>query len=184
MSTYPTLIDKAVKIAVEAHWDQKRKDGPPYIIHPFQVALLLRQHGFSDEVVAAGLVHDVLEDTEYPEQKLREALGDTVYSIVRQVTNDDSLSWVEKKKKYIQSVRDGSVGAKAVATADKIQNLESLLDIAQHEGREVWKRFNAGRDQKLWFEDAMLSMLKETWPHPLVDSYATLLEEMRAIPSD
>lgn len=66
-------IEKALRIAVEAHKDQTRKgDGSPYIVHPLMVAFKLQKYNFPDAVIVAALTHDVLEDTDYPEEKLKE----------------------------------------------------------------------------------------------------------------
>ncbi|MBI4244031.1 MAG: HD domain-containing protein [Planctomycetes bacterium] len=172
------LIERAVRISVVAHKDQKRKaDNFPYIIHPFMVAFKLMKYKFPDSVIAAALTHDVLEDTDFSAEKLKDELGEEVLEIVKAVTNDDSLSWKEKKNKYIETVRNGPEGAKAVAVADKIHNLESLIIAHSQQGAEVWAKFNRGREEKLWFENEVLKMLRETWQHPLVDEYATLLEK-------
>jgi (p)ppGpp synthase/HD superfamily hydrolase len=177
-----TLLDTATRMAVARHATQKRKDDDsPYIVHPVMVALLLAKHGFSEEIVAAGLTHDLVEDTDCTSGELRAALGDEVADIVASVTNDDSLSWEDKKKKYIETVRLGSEGAKAVATADKIHNAESLIRAHARLGTELWNHFTTGREKKLWFEDAMLAMLEETWQHPLVDEYAALVTRMNAL---
>ena len=103
-----SLIEKSIRVATSAHEGQTRKgDEVPYITHPFMVAMKLTRHGFSDTVVSAALVHDVLEDTEVSEEELRRELGDAVVDIVLSVTNDDTLSWEEKKKRYIETVRGG-----------------------------------------------------------------------------
>jgi len=87
-------LENAIRIAVVAHQGQVRKDERlPYISHLIAVALILAQHGFSDEVIAAGLTHDVLEDTEYPAEDLRSGIGEGAYAIVAAVTNDDALPW-------------------------------------------------------------------------------------------
>jgi (p)ppGpp synthase/HD superfamily hydrolase len=178
----PNLIEKAARIGASAHQGQTRKEGPfPYIEHPVITALILMRYGFSDAVVAAALVHDVLEDTNYRESDMREALGDVVMSIIASVTNDDTLDWEAKKKKYIETVRTGSPEAKAVATADKIANARSLLIAYVTQGSEIWEHFTTGREKKLWFENAMLAMLRETWQHPLVDEYAVLVDKMNAL---
>ena len=176
------IIEKAVRVSVTAHKDQTRKgDDLPYIIHPFMVAIKLAKYNFPDTVIAAALTHDVLEDTEYPEDKLKNELGEEVLEIVKAVTNDDSLPWEEKKKKYVETVRAGSDGAKAVAVADKIHNLESLLLAYLEQGPELWKKFNRGKEQKLWFENEVLKMLKETWKHPLIEEYEKLLEQEKEL---
>lgn len=180
--TQTLLLDKAVRLAVHGHATQVRKDdNSPYIVHPVMVALLLTKHGFSDQVVAAALTHDLLEDTPMTFEQLKTELGDEVAIIVQTVTNDDTLSWEDKKLAYIESVRLGSEGAKAVATADKIHNAESLLAAHARLGSELWTHFNAGRDKKIWFEEKMLEMLKASWDHPLVDEYETLVTKMRAL---
>lgn len=176
------IIEKAVRVSVAAHKDQIRKgDGLPYIIHPFMVALKLAKHNFPDIVIAAALAHDILEETKFSEEKLKDELGKEVLEIVKSITNDDSLPWEEKKKKYVETVRAGSEGAKAVAVADKIHNLESLLSAHAEQGHEVWKKFNRGREKKIWFENEVLKMLKETWQHPLIEEYEKLLEQEKKL---
>ncbi len=175
----PTLLlEKAARIAVEAHAQQKRKgDGSPYIVHPFLVALKLAQHGFHETVIASALVHDVLEDTDFSEEDMKAELGESVLEIVKAVTADDALPWEEKKKKYVESVRHGPEGAKAVTVADKIHNLESLLAAHAEQGPELWKKFTRGKEKKLWFGTEVLKMLRDTWQHPLIEEYASLLEQ-------
>lgn len=176
------IVEQAALLAVRAHATQVRKEADtPYITHPFMVALILARYGFSETVLAAALTHDVLEDTEVSESELRQAIGEEAFAIVQTVTNDDTLSWEEKKKAYIESVRNGSEEAKAVATADKIHNAKSLLAAHEKQGSTVWQYFNAGKDKKMWFEEAMLLMLQETWKHPLVDEYAVLVGELQAL---
>lgn len=145
------------------------------------VAMKLIKYGFSEETIAAALVHDVLEDTNFPEKKLKKELGDKVLKIVKSVTNDETLVWEEKKKKYIETVKKGSDESKAVATADKIHNLESLLTAYEEQGSEIWQKFNRGKEQKVWFEKEMLKMLKETWQHPLIDEYESLLKKEKKL---
>jgi hypothetical protein len=88
----------------------------------------------------------------------------------------------EKKTKYIETVRKGSVGAKAVALADKLHNLESLFIIYEQEGPQVWKKFNRGMESKqLWFEESVLTMLKETWKHPMIKEYEEQLKKLRLL---
>jgi (p)ppGpp synthase/HD superfamily hydrolase len=182
MERFPSSLEKAMRIAVRAHAKQTRKESDlPYISHPFMVALKLSAYNFPDEVIAAALVHDVLEDTDFGEARLHEELGEKVFEIVKAVTNDDSLSWEEKKLKYIESVRNGPEGSKAVATADKVHNMESLLIAYKEQGPVVWEHFKKGKEKKIWFEEEMLKMLKETWQHPLVDQYEELLAELKRV---
>lgn len=178
----PILVERAMRLAAIAHKDQVRKEGNlPYITHPVMVALLLTRHGFDDTVIAAALVHDTVEDTGVTDIDLRRELGEEVADTVAFLTHNDALSWEGKKSKYIESIRSASEGAKAVATADKIHNAESLLAAYAEQGPELWKLFNAGREKKLWFENAMLAMLQESWKHSLVDEYEVLVRKMNAL---
>ena len=177
------IIEKAMTMALRAHEGQVRKEAPvPYIVHPVEVALILARHGFSDTVIAAGLVHDTVEDTPVTIEEIRRELGDAVADIVAPVTHDESLSWEQKKLAYIEAVREASDDVRAVSVADKIANARSLIAAAVAQGESVWTYFNRGREKKLWFEDAMCAMLHESWQHPLVEEYAVLVKRLHAIP--
>lgn len=181
LNQYQGIVERAARIAITAHAGQKRKkDGFPYIIHPFMVASILMRQGFDDTVVAAALVHDVIEDTEVGEAELRDIVGDEAMEIVRAVTEDKTLPLRERKEQYIATVRAGNEGAKAVAVADKIHNLRSLL--AVYDGDETWKQFNGGRESHTWFHESMLAMFRDTFSHPLVDEYAQLVEDLKHLP--
>lgn len=175
-------IEKAARIAVEAHANQKRKDDDsPYVVHPFMVALKLLRAGFSDEVVASSLVHDVLEDTKISEKDLEMELGEDILNIVKTLSEDKSLPWKERKKKYIESVRNGSEEAKAVSISDKIHNAEGVLAAYELEGPKMWKYFSQGKDLKVWFEKECLKMFKEVWENPLIDEYESLVIKMEKL---
>lgn len=169
-------VEKATQIAVDAHINHRRKtDDTPYVAHPLAVARILERAGFDDAVVAAAIVHDVLEDTDVTEEELRSALGDEITDMVTAVSEDSSLGWEERKEKYAQDVAQASEGAKAVSVGDKIHNLKSLIDGYEVQGKNIWKKFNRGKEKKLWFENLLLSSLMETWDHPLLDEYEKLL---------
>lgn len=173
------IIEHAMQIAIKAHEGQTRKDDNfPYVIHPIMVGILLMKHNFSEIVIASAIVHDVLEDTDITEKDLRKSMGNDVTDVVLCVSEDKSLKWEERKKKYIESVRNSSEEVKAVSIGDKIHNLKSLLSVYDFQGPNIWKMFNRGKDKKIWFEDEMLKMFKETWNHPLIDEYEKLVKKI------
>jgi (p)ppGpp synthase/HD superfamily hydrolase len=143
--------------------------------------LFLEQHGFDDIIVAAAFVHDVLEDTDVTPEQLRNELGNDVFEIVDAVSHDNALAWKEKKLGYIEKVRNGPDGAKAVCTADHIYNCENTIATYKKDGPALWEKFSRGRDDRVWFEEATLVMLRESWGHPLVDKYAEVVEELRSL---
>ena len=177
-----TIIEHALRIAAVAHHTQTRKGTPvPYIVHPVMVSHTLIRHGFSDEVVAAGLVHDVLEDTEVTKTQLQEALGERVTQMVETLSEDKTLPWRERKEQYIENIRSASNEVKAISVADKIHNLTNLLDEYEKRGADVWNDFNAGREAKQWFEESMYEMLHTSFQHPLVEEYHVLVERLKAL---
>lgn len=182
MTQDSTLIERAMRLSARAHLTQTRKESNlPYLMHPSMVALMLARHGFASEVLAAALVHDVLEDTEVGEIEMGEELGQEVVALVKAVSYDPALSWEDARVAYIESVRQAPEGAKAISVADKIHNAQSLILGHQREGKSMWSNFTRPRDKKLWFEEEMLKMLRESWQHPLVDEYAVLVEELKAL---
>jgi len=177
-----TLIEKADHLAARAHEGQVRKEGGiPYITHPRAVAEILNAYNFPEQVIAAALVHDVLEDTTVTPEELRAELGDDVLRMVEELSYDKKLGWEAQREAYAEAVRAAPEGVKAISIADKIHNARSLVAAHAAAGPAVWQRFNRGKEKKLWFEDLMLNMFRETWQHPLVDEYAVLVEQMKAL---
>jgi (p)ppGpp synthase/HD superfamily hydrolase len=170
------LLEKAVEVCFKQHCIQTRKaDGKPYFIHPVIVALKLAKHGFPENVLAAALLHDVLEDTDYPQEKLKSEFGKEIFEMVTALTQDNKLSWKEKKKKYINSVQNSSDNVKAISTADKIHNIESLIMAFRKYGKEIWNKFNGSKNEKIRFEEELLKALK-TGNNPLAEEFESLIK--------
>lgn len=125
------LILKAVQFAAEKHRDQRRKDADasPYINHPIALAnVLANEGGVTDaDVLCAALLHDTIEDTETTAEELRIQFGDTITSIVLEVTDDKSLPKAERKRLQVEHAPHASPRAKLVKLADKICNLRDIL---------------------------------------------------------
>ncbi len=175
------LYETAVALALSAHAGQVRKtDGTPYIIHPLTVAHLVSLHTNDEEVIAAAVLHDVLEDTTISTIQVREMLGDRVLQIMLAVTENNDLAWELRKEKYVEQVRAGGEAVWLVSVADKVHNATTLLRELQTKGEIVWQSFNRGREQKLWFENLLLTALKEHWQHPLLTEYENLIRAIEA----
>ncbi len=175
-----TLTEKALRLAVAAHKEQVRKsDGSPYVVHPIMVGNLLKEQGFSEEVIAAAIVHDVLEDTAVTRDELANALGEEVTQIVEGVSEDTSLEWEARKEAYAHAVAAASESIKAVSVADKIHNAESMIDDYALKGKDIWKPFSRGKEKKIWFEELLYTELKKTWDHPLLNRYEKAIEQLK-----
>lgn len=174
------VIDTAIRIAVPAHWEQKRKsDGSPYIVHPTSVGFMLQKHGFRDEVVAAGILHDVIEDTKVTEPELRALVGDEITDMVLALSEDKALPWDERKRAYITQVATSSDEVKAISTADKISNLRDTLDNFRKEGESFWKRFTRGLPDQRWYYSTFVAEVGKDWQHPLLDELTVLVEDFK-----
>jgi len=89
-------IEKAFKIANEAHWNMRRKSGEPYIIHPISVAKIVNQEiGLGAKSITVALLHDVVEDTDYTIEDIRGLFGDKVARIIDAVGKADEVSIIE-----------------------------------------------------------------------------------------
>ena len=176
------LYERALKIAIAAHDGQKRKhDGSAYVAHPIMVSRIIEEAGFSEVSVAAGLVHDVLEDTTVTEQALREKLGDEVVNIVVAVSEVQHLEWEERKEEYVERVVAGGEPVWVVSVADKIHNADDFIEFYAAAGPHAWTVFNRGKEKKIWFEEKLYTELSALWQHTLLDEYAKRIAILKTL---
>ncbi len=176
------LVERAFLLALRAHDGQVRKhDGSPYIAHPVSVALVLSRHGFAEEVVAAGLVHDVLEDTAVSAAALRQALGEDVHAIVSSLTEDKALPWENRKAQYLKTIRTAPLEVKAVSAADKLHNLSNTLEEHARIGDLLWERFSRGKEAQREFYTEHLRACREGQDHPLFLEYEEVVQKFLAL---
>jgi len=122
------LVMRAALYASSCHRRQLRKDGcTPYIHHPLEVADLLARHGADVATVIAGLLHDVVEDTEVTLDDIAREFGDEVASLVAEVTDDKSLDKMRRKELQIEHAPHCSHRAKLIKLADKACNLGNMM---------------------------------------------------------
>jgi len=126
------LIFKALRFSADKHRHQRRKDKDesPYINHPIDVAELLWGIGRVRDVqiVVAGILHDTLEDTETTADEIRIAFGESVLSLVQEVTDDKSLPKEIRKRLQVEHASHKSIGAKQIKLADKISNVRDIAN--------------------------------------------------------
>ena len=127
-----TMIEKAYKIATEAHKDQKRKSGEPYIIHPLCVAIILADLEMDKETIEAGLLHDVVEDTVMSLEDLTKEFGSEVSFLVDGVTKLTQLNWDNDKveiqaenlrKMFLAMAKD--IRVIIIKLADRLHNMRT-----------------------------------------------------------
>ncbi|WP_445218235.1 HD domain-containing protein [Bradyrhizobium sp. Pa8] len=125
------LISEAAELAARRHNGMARKGrgNEPYINHLAEVANLLAvaTDGADAELVAAGWLHDAIEDTETMREELAERFSDRVASLVVECTDDMSLSKPERRRRQIVDAPKKSAGAKLIKIADKISNIGARI---------------------------------------------------------
>ncbi|MBV8924517.1 MAG: HD domain-containing protein [Bradyrhizobium sp.] len=131
MLTGIRLVSEAAELAARRHLGQQRKGrgDEPYINHLAEVANLLSSatNGEDAELVAAGWLHDTLEDTETAFDELSLRFGPRVAGLVEECTDDMKLSKRERRQKQIEDAPAKSPGAKLIKTADKISNVRARI---------------------------------------------------------
>lgn len=148
-----SVIQEAINFAAKKHQGQYRKGTEiPYITHPFAVGMLLQKAKCSEAVIAAGILHDTIEDTKTTYEELTKHFGVQIANLVRAASeHDKSLPWHVRKQNTIDQLKDASFEEVQVITADKLHNLQSIMADLASVGEQVWKRFNHGKPDQHWY---------------------------------
>jgi len=176
-------IEYAIYFATKAHKGQKRKiEDIDMIFHPFTVGMLLQRNGCEEEVVAAGILHDVVEDTSYTFEDIEEEIKEKAKSFVYDASEPDkSLSWEERKKHTIEHIKGAPLGSKLIVACDKINNLEDLYESIQKYGEEQsYNSLKRGKDLQKWYYSTVYESCinGEDKNHPIFKRYKNILNKL------
>ena len=139
------LVEKAYEYAKEMHGDQKRESGEPYISHPLEVAYILADMQLDSEAIAAGLLHDVIEDTKSDYSEVAARFGDNVAMLVEGVTKLDKIQFTNKEEQQIESLRKmflamaKDIRVILIKLADSLHNMSTLKNVS-HEKQTLKPR--------------------------------------------
>lgn len=139
------MINKAITFAVKAHEGQPRKGTEiPYIFHPLEVGMIVSRITDDEEVIAAAVLHDTVEDCDAVTlDDIRREFGDRVARIVGLESEDKDKSWEERKAATVRSLKKEPMReAKIVALGDKLSNIRCFYADYIKLGDELWQRFN------------------------------------------
>lgn len=139
------MINKAIAFAVKAHEGQPRKGTEiPYIFHPLEVGMIVSRITDDEEVIAAAVLHDTVEDCDAVTlDDIRREFGDRVARIVGLESEDKDKSWEERKAATVRSLKKEPMReAKIVALGDKLSNIRCFYADYIKLGDELWQRFN------------------------------------------
>ena len=155
------LKRKALLFASNAHKDATRKGGLPYILHPVTVGLKLLENGASDELVAAGFLHDTIEDAFVSPETIKKEFGDRVYQLVMFDTENKSLSWEERKNATLKALETCDADCAMLVMSDKLSNILDILEsIKQNGDLSTWSVFKRGKEKQEWLYKEYLQVFK------------------------
>jgi guanosine-3',5'-bis(diphosphate) 3'-pyrophosphohydrolase len=139
------VVGKAFNVAEEAHREQIRKSGEPYVIHPLNVALILAELDADLETICAGLLHDTIEDTHVTAEYLDKNFGTEVRKLVEGVTKLSKLSFSSKREQQAENFRKmflaiaSDLRVVLVKLADRLHNMKTLDHMPSHKQAEIAK---------------------------------------------
>ena len=168
------IIEEAVAFAWKAHEGTVRTGSTlPYILHPLEAGAIVARITDDPEVIAAAILHDVVEDTAFTEKDICRRFGSRVALLVMADTENKrpwllaAETWMLRKQETIERLQKATDEEKMIAFGDKLANLRSMLSDYKRQGEPFWNRFVQKDPQKhLWYYSA------------LMDIFVTLFEKL------
>lgn len=161
------VLDKAIAYAAAKHSGTPRKGTrTPYIVHPMEVAAIVSGLTDDEEVIAAAVLHDVLEDTGTSQQELEQAFGKRIAGLVADESENKredqppANTWKERKQETIEHLKNASHAARVIALGDKLANIRAMERDYEMLGDTLWERFNEkSKASHAWYYASILHTL-------------------------
>jgi (p)ppGpp synthase/HD superfamily hydrolase len=178
------LLGEARELAVSAHAGQVRNGsgGRPYIEHPLAVAELLAEHGFAEPVLAAALLHDVVEESPLEAEEIGRRFGPEVGELVAALTDAEEIEPYRRRKDVHRGeVEAAGADALAIYAADKLSNIRALRRVYAEQGEAVGAELKAPLDVKVAVWEADAGLLGIACPElPFLSELEAQLEGLRS----
>ena len=169
-------LNEAIAFAAKKHTDKKRKGtNLPYIVHPMESAAIAAYLTDDLEIIAAAVLHDVIEDSDATKEDLKKLFGKRVAELVASESEDkmEELpaedSWKMRKQQTINHLGNKSRDEQIIVLADKLSNIRSMYKDYCSIGDELWQRFNQkDKSEHAWYYQSIgekLDKLKDTVPY-------------------
>ena len=166
------IVVKAMEFTVVHYKQALRNDTKtPYLVHLFNVVASLAKAEADDEVIAAGFLHDIVNDTPVTIRKIRRKFGGRISSIVEASTKKHKLeksnytisnTWRERKEHIVYDIMpNASNDQLLVILADKLDILIHIQTEYKKLGDKIWQRFNAGKKEQKWYYDSMVEAIRK-----------------------
>lgn len=181
-------IARAVVYAAQCHAGQFRKGTTiPYIVHPCAVALRLQRYGAEEDVIIAGLLHDVVEDAGVALEDLRREFGDRVAELVAKVSEqkrsvEGEIPWETRKRDALARLQVAGASAALIKAADVVDNIWTVCTDLERDGEGVWTRFKRGRESQLRLYRQTLDVCREILgDHPIIQEFETAVHRLEQV---
>lgn len=158
-------------------WKYSKVNWEEQANHSIGVAAILAKYNSSEKNIIVWLLHDVIEDIEEWENKLRAKwYSEEIISLVKELSEDKSLSWAERKKQYLEHLKNASNDIKTISAADKLYNVRSFFDDYIVEQDEMRNKFNAGKDDQVKLLKNYIKALKDNYSHPIANELEEVIK--------
>lgn len=174
------MIRRAAEFAEKVHEGKVRKGtGIPYIVHPFEAAVIVSGMTKDPEVISAALLHDVIEDTGVTYEELKEKFGKRVADLVQAESEDKTKTWKERKAATIERLKTADRAEKLICLGDKLSNLRGTAADMLRRGDKVWTKFRV-KDKKEheWYYRGVFEQLSEFGGELAYEESMRLLEQI------
>lgn len=163
------LLDRAIVFAVRAHaGTERRGKGFPYIVHPMEAVEIVATMTKDQELLAAAVLHDTVEDTDTTVEQIRTEFGDRIASLVASESDtmpegvSEEDSWHARKQAAIDRLARASHDAKVVALGDKLSNMRAIARDYAQQGDALWNLFHVkDRKEHEWHYRGLAESLRE-----------------------
>ena len=165
--TNTEIVDRAVRFAAEKHAGAARKGSDtPYIVHPMEAAAVVAGITGDQELIAAALLHDTLEDTDTTYDEILNLFGKRVADLVAGESEDKQAdkpakeTWRDRKQKTIDELKNAGYESKLLVLADKLSNIRAMERDLEEKGEKLWDRFNQKDPQMhAWYYGSIADIL-------------------------
>lgn len=180
------LLDRAIVFAVRAHHNTERRGkGFPYIVHPMEAVEIVATMTGDQELLAAAMLHDTVEDTDVTVDQIRAEFGDRVASIVAEESDEmpegisEEDSWHGRKQAAMDRLSRASLDAKIVALGDKLSNMRAIARDYAIQGDNLWNLFHA-KDPKdhEWHYRGLAAALSELGDTLAYQEFERLIDQV------
>jgi (p)ppGpp synthase/HD superfamily hydrolase len=177
----------ALDLAFDLHREQARKgSGIPYFGHLLGVTSIVIETGGSEDEAIAALLHDAAEDQGgYATlERIRNEFGEFVARVVEECSDsfgEPKPPWRDRKQGYLDHLEEASDAGLHVSLADKLQNVRTIVVDYRDLGEQLWGRFNADRDEVLWYYRSLAALFTRRRPGALASELSEAVAELERL---